>query len=96
MPDLMRRPRSTHGRFRTNLGHPRHSGADQGDVVGYRQTRQRAAARAQPSGVAGDPDMASFIYRNPDGSADQMIVSELRELTNLGMTIQIEERPPDQ
>jgi hypothetical protein len=40
--------------------------------------------------------MASFVYRSPDGSADPVMVSELREFTNVGMPIRLEEPPPDQ
>ena len=36
------------------------------------------------------------VYRDPDGSAGRMLVSELRELTNLGMAIEFEELLPDQ
>ena len=32
--------------------------------------------------------MASFVYRNPDGSSDPVVVSELREFTNLGISLQ--------
>ena len=34
--------------------------------------------------------MASFVYRNPDGSSEPVMVSELREFTNMGVSLQAE------